>query len=105
MGPRSPELVLGERTKNLLKAWDQWEILRSSENHLSGDERKKNLESIHTHTLFFLAQATKTAGLADESADYCGQCLKRQLDSGDFVPKGLPRSRVSGNVTVINYSL
>lgn len=68
-------------------AWDQWEILRNSENQLSGDERKKNLESVHTHTLFFLAQATKTAGQEDESADYCGQCLKRQLDSGDFVPK------------------
>ena len=74
-------------------AWDQWEILRSPENHLSGEERKKNLESVHTHTLFFLAQATKTAGQEDESADYCGQCLNRQLDSGDFVPKGLDLTR------------
>ena len=31
-------------------AWDQWEILRSSENHLSGEERKRQVKVEHRTT-------------------------------------------------------
>ena len=34
----------------------------------SDSDRAKNFESVHTHTLFYLAQATKAAGDSDASA-------------------------------------
>ena len=64
---------------NQLAPWDQWEILKDSDSRLTDADRWQNFESVHTHTLFYLAQTTKTLGQDDQSARYCGQCLERQL--------------------------
>merc|ERR1712062_643127 len=69
---------------NQLAPWDQWEILKDSDSRLTDADRWQNFESVHTHTLFYLAQTTKTLGQDDQSARYCGQCLERQLNSGEF---------------------
>ena len=61
--------------------WDQWEILKEPEVRLKKEERWRNLESVHTHTLFYLAQTTKSTGNDQLSAQYCGLCLERQLVS------------------------
>lgn len=40
------------------------------------------METQHTQTLFFLAQTLGKLGDDAASADYCGTCLRRQLEAG-----------------------
>lgn len=70
--------------KNQRNIWDQWEVLKPDNERLSKTVRIDNFEDTYTHTLFFLAQTTKHLGDSDQSAEYCGMCLERQLNSGNF---------------------
>ena len=44
----------------------------------------KNLESIHTHTLYFLAQVYSNIGEHETAANYCCTTLDRQIQSKEF---------------------
>jgi len=47
-------------------------------------EREKAFESLHTHTLFYLAQAYGNLNQAKVSAQYCRETLSRQLETKEF---------------------
>ena len=70
--------------KNCGHVWDQWEVLKPESERLAKSVRIDNIEDLYTHTLFFLAQTTKSLDKSDESAEYCGMCLERQLKSGKY---------------------
>jgi len=48
----------------------------------SSMDKLKMFEALHTHTLYFLAQAYKSRNESDKSALYCLRTLRRQLESG-----------------------
>lgn len=47
-------------------------------------EREKAFESLHTHTLFYLAQVYGNLNQAKVSAQYCRETLSRQLETKQF---------------------
>uniref|UniRef100_H2Y9J0 KIF-binding protein n=1 Tax=Ciona savignyi TaxID=51511 RepID=H2Y9J0_CIOSA len=49
-------------------------------------DRKQAFESLHTNTLYYLAQAHKALGNNDESALFCKKTLQRQLEMKTLVP-------------------
>lgn len=50
------------------------------------EDRVMNLEDLHTHTLFYLAQVYGSLNNKQLSAEYCLSTLARQLVSGQFDP-------------------
>lgn len=50
----------------------------------SEQQREKEFEALHTHTLFYLAQVFGHLDQAKQSALYCQQTLRRQVESQDY---------------------
>lgn len=48
------------------------------------DERQALFESLHTHTLYYLAQVYGKLEMSMESAGYCHVTLKRQLETKQY---------------------
>lgn len=51
---------------------------------MSEEKRKKKFESLHTHTLYYLAQTYGNLGKPALSADYCHTTLSRQILSKQY---------------------
>eukprot|EP00798_Chlamydomonas_sp_ICE-L_P016054 gene16054-22191_t len=61
--------------------------LRMYEDHMGRTEgvvKDESVEVMHTNTLFILAQVHGNAMNKAESAHYCAETLKRQLEAGDY---------------------
>ena len=52
----------------------------------SEQQREKEFESLHTHTLFYLAQVFGNLNQPKQAAQYCQQTLSRQLETHEFDP-------------------
>ena len=50
----------------------------------SEQQREKEFEALHTHSLFYLAQVFGHLDQAKQSALYCQQTLRRQVESRDY---------------------
>ena len=50
----------------------------------SEQQREKEFEGLHTHTLFYLAQVFGNLNQAKQSAQYCQQTLCRQLETREY---------------------
>lgn len=60
------------------------ELLSGLQDPLSNDKRKMKFESLHTHTLYYLAQTYGNLGKAALSANYCHTTLGRQILSKQY---------------------
>lgn len=60
------------------------ELLSGLQDPLSEDKRKKKFESLHTHTLYYLAQTYGNLGKPALSAAYCHTTLGRQISSRQY---------------------
>ena len=63
---------------------DQHELLSGLQDALNEDKRKIRFESLHTHTLYYLAQTYGNFGKAALSASYCHTTLGRQIMSKQY---------------------
>ena len=63
---------------------DQHELLSGLQDPLNEDKRNMRFESLHTHTLYYLAQTYGNLGKAALSADYCHTTLGRQIMSKQY---------------------
>ena len=60
------------------------ELLSGMQDPMSEDKRKGQFESLHTHTLYYLAQTYGNMGKAALSASYCHTTLGRQILSKQY---------------------
>lgn len=60
------------------------ELLSGLQDPMSEDKRKRQFESLHTHTLYYLAQTYGNLGKAALSASYCHTTLGRQILSKQY---------------------
>lgn len=60
------------------------ELLSDLQDPVSEDKRKRQFESLHTHTLYYLAQTYGNLGKPDLSASYCHTTLDRQILSKQY---------------------
>lgn len=63
---------------------DQHELLSGLQDALNEEKRKMRFESLHTHTLYYLAQTYGNLGKAAFSANYCHTTLGRQIMSKQY---------------------
>jgi hypothetical protein len=56
----------------------------SSSSSAGTEATRKRLEDLHTHSLFYVAQAYQHLGDAEQAVKYCHMTMNRQLDSGVF---------------------
>lgn len=63
---------------------DQHELLSGLQDALNEERRKMRFESLHTHTLYYLAQTYGNLGKAAFSANYCHTTLGRQIMSKQY---------------------
>eukprot|EP01017_Pseudomicrothorax_dubius_P019360 TRINITY_DN2127_c0_g1_i17.p1 TRINITY_DN2127_c0_g1~~TRINITY_DN2127_c0_g1_i17.p1 ORF type:complete len:533 (+),score=119.46 TRINITY_DN2127_c0_g1_i17:72-1670(+) len=55
--------------------------------YYQGRLSRKRLESLHTHTYFYLAQAYAKIGKKEKAAHYCGLTMKRQFEVNTYQVK------------------
>ena len=62
----------------------EYELLSGLQEPISEDKRKKQFESLHTHTLYYLAQTYGNLGKPTLSASFCHTTLDRQISSTQY---------------------
>lgn len=67
-----------------LYPFDKHELLSGLQDPINEDKRKDKFESLHTHTLYYLAQTYGNLGKASVSAYYCHATLGRQILSKQY---------------------
>ena len=59
-------------------------VLRDPMSLRDNEKGWDSMESLHTHTLYYLAQVYTNTGDSEKGAKYCHATLKRQLESGQY---------------------